>query len=281
VTWRTLAEADGDMAADSPAVASGLAGGDEQPVAMQGGDSPAAHAEIQQEGRAGGVEAHDAGLGAAHFYQGIVQAQDGEHAGPGGDGAGKSLADIALQAEIGTAAAADGVLHRCASGCGDDKDSRGDGEPDDQGGRGRGGPAEVSGGVIPGEPRGDAAPAGRASIAGYRGGKDPEPDADHRGDQPYGGRLGEDRPQQLAAARADHAQECVLAAELRGEERIFERFTRLAGTYPGQPGGNGLGLPIARGIAQAHQGTLTCADPDGNGARFLLRLPRPRHVGPL
>jgi len=35
-------------------------------------------------------------------------------------------------------------------------------------------------------------------------------------------------------------------------ERIFERFTRLAGTYPGEPGGNGLGLAIARGIARAH-----------------------------
>jgi two-component system, OmpR family, sensor kinase len=65
-------------------------------------------------------------------------------------------------------------------------------------------------------------------------------------------------------------------------ERIFERFIRLAGTYPGAPRGSGLGLPIARGIAGAHQGTLICADPDGpagHGARFLLRLPRPRETG--
>jgi two-component system, OmpR family, sensor kinase len=65
-------------------------------------------------------------------------------------------------------------------------------------------------------------------------------------------------------------------------ERIFERFTRLAGAYPGEPGGNGLGLPIARGIARAHQGTLVCTGPDGaagRGARFVLRLPRPRQTG--
>jgi two-component system OmpR family sensor kinase len=61
-------------------------------------------------------------------------------------------------------------------------------------------------------------------------------------------------------------------------ERIFERFTQLADSYPGQPGGNGLGLAIARGIAKAHGGTLTCADPASDGARFLLRLPRPRQI---
>jgi signal transduction histidine kinase len=61
-------------------------------------------------------------------------------------------------------------------------------------------------------------------------------------------------------------------------ERIFERFTRLVGTYPSEPDGNGLGLAIARGIAKAHNGTLTCDEPAGDGARFLLRLPRPRRT---
>ena len=63
-------------------------------------------------------------------------------------------------------------------------------------------------------------------------------------------------------------------------ERIFDRFTRLPGTYPrgphnNAPDGNGLGLPIARGIATAHHATLTCAEPAHGGARFLLQLPRP------
>jgi two-component system OmpR family sensor kinase len=64
-------------------------------------------------------------------------------------------------------------------------------------------------------------------------------------------------------------------------ERIFERFTRLADTYHSEPDGNGLGLAISRGIAKAHDGTLTCVDPAGNGARFLLRLPRPRQFRTL
>jgi two-component system, OmpR family, sensor kinase len=56
-------------------------------------------------------------------------------------------------------------------------------------------------------------------------------------------------------------------------ERIFERFTRLNGTYAMGIDGNGLGLAIARGIATAHSGTLTCAATAGQGARFQLRLP--------
>jgi len=42
----------------------------------------------------------------------------------------------------------------------------------------------------------------------------------------------------------------------------------------GTPGGNGLGLAISRAIAEAHSGTLSCTEPDGTGARFVLRLPR-------
>ena len=57
-------------------------------------------------------------------------------------------------------------------------------------------------------------------------------------------------------------------------ERIFGRFTRLEGTHPRRTDGNGLGLAIARGIARAHSGTLTCTAPAGEGACFLLQLPR-------
>jgi two-component system, OmpR family, sensor kinase len=63
-------------------------------------------------------------------------------------------------------------------------------------------------------------------------------------------------------------------------ERIFDRFTRLPGTCPRgphdtAPDGNGLGLAIARSIAAAHHGALTCTEPAHRGARFLLQLPRP------
>lgn len=50
-------------------------------------------------------------------------------------------------------------------------------------------------------------------------------------------------------------------------ERIFERFVRQEGS-----GRAGLGLPIARAVARAHGGDLTCADAPV-GARFVLRLP--------
>ena len=51
-------------------------------------------------------------------------------------------------------------------------------------------------------------------------------------------------------------------------ERIFERFVRLDPTKPG----HGLGLAIARRIAQQHHGDLTC-DPTPTGASFTLHLP--------
>lgn len=51
-------------------------------------------------------------------------------------------------------------------------------------------------------------------------------------------------------------------------ERIFERFVRLDPTKPG----HGLGLAIARRIAQQHDGDLTC-DRTSSGASFTLRVP--------
>jgi signal transduction histidine kinase len=55
-------------------------------------------------------------------------------------------------------------------------------------------------------------------------------------------------------------------------ERVFERFAGRAG---GRPSGLGLGLWIARGIAEAHGGTLQA---DGNargGTTFRLTVPAP------
>ncbi|GAA2087645.1 sensor histidine kinase [Actinomadura alba] len=56
-------------------------------------------------------------------------------------------------------------------------------------------------------------------------------------------------------------------------ETVFDRFTRLEASRSRDAGGTGLGLPIARQIAQAHDGTLTIDD-SAQGARFVLRLPR-------
>ena len=51
-------------------------------------------------------------------------------------------------------------------------------------------------------------------------------------------------------------------------QRIFERFVRLDPSKPG----HGLGLAIARRIAQQHEGDLTC-DSAPSGASFTLRVP--------
>ena len=58
-------------------------------------------------------------------------------------------------------------------------------------------------------------------------------------------------------------------------ERIFERFTQLDSGATRQAGGVGLGLYIARQLANAQGGELLLADPgpSGQGARFELRLP--------
>ncbi|WP_336213332.1 sensor histidine kinase [Nonomuraea sp. LPB2021202275-12-8] len=55
-------------------------------------------------------------------------------------------------------------------------------------------------------------------------------------------------------------------------EAVFRRFTRLDASRSRDAGGTGLGLPIAREIAEAHHGTLTIED-SASGARFVLRLP--------
>ena len=56
-------------------------------------------------------------------------------------------------------------------------------------------------------------------------------------------------------------------------ERIFERFYRAA-RRPGDPeSGAGLGLPIARWIADAHGGELTLARSDAAGSTFRVTLP--------
>jgi histidine kinase len=56
-------------------------------------------------------------------------------------------------------------------------------------------------------------------------------------------------------------------------EHIFERFYRAPG-QPRRAPGSGIGLTIARNIAQAHGGDVAAASPGpGQGATFILSLP--------
>ena len=55
------------------------------------------------------------------------------------------------------------------------------------------------------------------------------------------------------------------------QERIFESGVRLD---TGRPG-SGLGLAVARAIAEAHGGTLTIDSAPGEGATFTIALPSP------
>jgi two-component system sensor histidine kinase KdpD len=83
-------------------------------------------------------------------------------------------------------------------------------------------------------------------------------------------------PVEVAIERAEDG----IAIEVRdrgpglepGEEtRVFEKFYR--GGSRKDRHGAGLGLTIARGIVQAHGGTLTASARPGGGAVFRIRLP--------
>ncbi len=79
-----------------------------------------------------------------------------------------------------------------------------------------------------------------------------------------------------------HGDQVELAVRDRGpgvpaadRARIFGRFVRGTEHQHGLVPGVGLGLHLARSIAEAHGGTLELETPeDGPGARFVLRLPR-------
>lgn len=56
-------------------------------------------------------------------------------------------------------------------------------------------------------------------------------------------------------------------------EAIFERFHQVDGTDARDKGGTGLGLPIARGIVEHHEGRMWAESRPGEGSTFCFTLP--------
>lgn len=82
----------------------------------------------------------------------------------------------------------------------------------------------------------------------------------------------------IEVSLARQAGEAVLEVRDQGPgvpeadlSRIFERFERIASAR--HYGGMGLGLYVARQIAEAHNGTVAASSPPGKGACFTVRLP--------
>jgi len=56
-------------------------------------------------------------------------------------------------------------------------------------------------------------------------------------------------------------------------EQVFDRFYRTDQSRAREKGGSGLGLTIARGLVQAHGGTLTASNAPEGGAVFTIYFP--------
>ena len=62
---------------------------------------------------------------------------------------------------------------------------------------------------------------------------------------------------------------------------VFDRFWRADKVRSREMGGAGLGLSIARWIAERHGGTITAQSKPGEGSTFELRIPRAKPTGPV
>jgi two-component system, sensor histidine kinase and response regulator len=84
----------------------------------------------------------------------------------------------------------------------------------------------------------------------------------------------------LSVRLADHHAECVVRDEGPGfstedKARMFRRYGRLSARPTGGEPSTGLGLSIVRKLVLGMGGELLCESEAGNGAAFIVRLPRP------
>ncbi|MEQ9671990.1 two-component system sensor histidine kinase RppB [Coleofasciculus sp. G2-EDA-02] len=71
-----------------------------------------------------------------------------------------------------------------------------------------------------------------------------------------------------------HIQDTGIGIAPEHQKHIFDRFYRINSDRARVSGGSGLGLSIARAIAQAHQGTIQVHSESGKGSQFTIRLPK-------
>jgi signal transduction histidine kinase len=81
--------------------------------------------------------------------------------------------------------------------------------------------------------------------------------------------IGENQSRNLEIAVEDRGR----GIEPRELARIFDPFYRGRRAVQDQVRGFGLGLTLARRIAEAHSGTLSVESAPGQGTRFILRVP--------
>ena len=95
---------------------------------------------------------------------------------------------------------------------------------------------------------------------------------------PAGGTI-EMRLTPLPGSYAIRVVDTGVGIDADAQSQIFDRFFRLAPSVPGRTvsrmTGSGLGLPIARAIAESHGGRLELTRSDTTGSEFTLWLPVP------
>ena len=86
----------------------------------------------------------------------------------------------------------------------------------------------------------------------------------------------------LAAARAHGVMEVVGVDGVLADEslipadslrKIFDRFYRVEQARTRTKGGSGLGLSLAKWIAEMHNGSIEAESELGKGSRFIVQLP--------
>ena len=70
-----------------------------------------------------------------------------------------------------------------------------------------------------------------------------------------------------------HVQDTGPGIPLEMQEAVFERFRQGDARVSYEHGGTGLGLALARGLAELMKGSLTLVSRPGEGACFTLSLP--------